>query len=75
MYESVAKLPCGKVTVAKLPCGEVTGNQSNDLTNGIQSFPALRLTLSVEDTVWRTSKQVQYTCCAVGKRLRGVPPF
>ena len=26
MYESVAKLPCGKVTVAKLPCGEVTGN-------------------------------------------------
>ena len=24
MYESVAKLPCGKVTVAKLPCGEVT---------------------------------------------------
>ena len=27
MYESVAKLPCGKVTVAKLPCGEVTGNR------------------------------------------------
>ena len=27
MYESVAKLPCGEVTVAKLPCGEVTGNQ------------------------------------------------
>ena len=26
MYESVAKLPCGEVTVAKLPCGEVTGN-------------------------------------------------
>ena len=24
MYESVAKLPCGEVTVAKLPCGEVT---------------------------------------------------
>ena len=30
MYESVAKLPCGKVTVAKLPCGEVTGNQSGN---------------------------------------------
>ena len=28
MYESVAKLPCGEVTVAKLPCGEVTGNQT-----------------------------------------------
>ena len=28
MYESVAKLPCGEVTVAKLPCGEVTGNPS-----------------------------------------------
>ena len=28
MYESVAKLPCGKVTVANLPCGEVTGNLS-----------------------------------------------
>ena len=27
MYESVAKLPRGEVTVAKLPCGEVTGNQ------------------------------------------------
>ena len=27
MYESVAKLPCGKVTVAKLPCGKVTGNR------------------------------------------------
>ena len=27
MYESVAKLPCGEVTVAKLPCGEVTGNR------------------------------------------------
>ena len=27
MYESVAKLPCDKVTVAKLPCGEVTGNR------------------------------------------------
>ena len=26
MCESVAKLPCGEVTVAKLPCGEVTGN-------------------------------------------------
>ena len=26
MYESVAKLPCGEVTVAKLPCSEVTGN-------------------------------------------------
>ena len=29
MYESVAKLPCGEVTVAKLPCGEVTGNPHN----------------------------------------------
>ena len=28
MYESVAKLPCGEVTVAKLPCGEVTGNRT-----------------------------------------------
>ena len=28
MYESVAKLPCGEVTVAKLPCGEVTGNHA-----------------------------------------------
>ena len=27
MYESVAKLPCGKVSVAKLLCGEVTGNR------------------------------------------------
>ena len=27
MYESVAKFPCGEVTVAKLPCGEVTGNR------------------------------------------------
>ena len=27
MYENVAKLPCGKVTVTKLPCGEVTGNR------------------------------------------------
>ena len=27
MYESVAWLPCGEVTVAKLPCDEVTGNQ------------------------------------------------
>ena len=27
MYESVAKLPCGEVTVAKLPCDEVTGNR------------------------------------------------
>ena len=26
MYENVAKLPHGKVTVAKLPCGKVTGN-------------------------------------------------
>ena len=30
MYESVAKLPCGEVTVAKLPCGEVTGNRCGD---------------------------------------------
>ena len=30
MYESVAKLPCGEVTVAKLPCGKVTGNRLND---------------------------------------------
>ena len=34
MYESVAKLPCGEVTVAKLPCGEVTGNRRNDRRNG-----------------------------------------
>ena len=27
MYESVAKLPGGEVTVAKLPCGEVSGNR------------------------------------------------
>ena len=26
MYESVAKLLCGEVTVAKLPCGKVTSN-------------------------------------------------
>ena len=26
LYKSVAKLPCGKVTVEKLPCGKVTGN-------------------------------------------------
>ena len=26
MYESVAKLPSGEVTVAKLPCDEATGN-------------------------------------------------
>ena len=35
MYDSVAKLPCGEVTVAKLPCGEVTGNQSNDVCDMI----------------------------------------
>ena len=29
MYESVAKLPCGEVTVAKLPCDEVTSNRKN----------------------------------------------
>ena len=36
MYESVAKLPCGEVTVAKLPCGEVTGNLFNCLVVGLK---------------------------------------
>ena len=31
MYKSVAKLPCGEVTVAKFPCGEVTGNLTHVL--------------------------------------------
>ena len=34
MYESVAKLPCGEVTVAKLPCGEVTGNLNTGAGSG-----------------------------------------
>ena len=38
MYESVAKLPCGEVTVAKLPCGEVTGNRLNFIVNKIFFF-------------------------------------
>ena len=39
MYESVAKLPCGEVTVAKLPCGEVTGNRVGYSTMDCHSMP------------------------------------
>ena len=46
MYESVAKLPCGEVTVAKLPCGEVTGNPKtvvSDFVNNVQTVNLLEL--------------------------------
>ena len=36
MYESVAKLPCGEVTVAKLPCGEVTGNRIKSMAEELK---------------------------------------
>ena len=39
MYESVAKLPCGEVTVAKLPYGEVTGNHFWKANGPKQRYP------------------------------------
>ena len=48
MYESVAKLPCGEVTVAKLPCGEVAGNQNprgnTDQNNCVQHYTIILYT-------------------------------
>ena len=43
MIESVAKFPCGEVTVAKLPCGEVTGNQRDSVENKLASLPVVPL--------------------------------
>ena len=43
--QSVAKLPCDKVSVAKLPCGEVTGNRLFDEI--IQSWARLRYYVGV----------------------------
>ena len=47
MYESVAKLPCGKVTVAKLPCGKVTSNRCKGVRSSTGISPQVQLGLSL----------------------------